>query len=263
VSSALVLSILLYAGLFVTFVALVALFVPFRPFRWRRRAAVVAAASISFAVVVANIPSPRVRVGGATQSEMLIDRFMPEFDYYVRHETVVHASRADVFRAIEEVRPSEIRLFLLLTSIRRLKPASRDAEPEPPLLEVSKGGGFIELARAEDREIVQGTVGQFWRMRAARPNPPIRDAASFAAPHPGFAKATINFVVVEEGDGARVITETRILCPDRAAKARFTPYWRAIYPGSALIRVMWLDAIKQKSELKVPPAPQIPRSRSG
>jgi len=31
-------------------------------------------------------------------------------------------------------------------------------------------------------------------------------------------------------------------------RQRFQLYWRVIYPGSALIRRMWLRAIKQRAE---------------
>jgi len=34
----------------------------------------------------------------------------------------------------------------------------------------------------------------------------------------------------------------------RPLRMRFAAYWRVIYPGSALIRVMWLRAIKQRAE---------------
>jgi hypothetical protein len=245
VTGSLILSITFYLLLLVVLISLLACVVPFPPFASRARAATTATVALGAAAIVLLIPSPRQRIGS---DAMLIDRFMPEYDYFEHHETRIRASRADVFRAIEEVRPSEIPLFLLLTSIRRLKPAPYANGSERPLLEISKAGGFIELARENDREIVQGTVGQFWRMRARRPDPPVRDVVSFAAPPGGFAKATINFLLVEEADGTRLITETRILCPDRDAKRWFTPYWRVILPGSALIRVMWLDSIRQKAE---------------
>lgn len=59
----------------------------------------------------------------------------------------------------------------------------------------------------------------------------------------------MNFFVTDAGDGAsRVVTETRILATDAAARRRFGLYWRVIYPGSALIRVMWLRAVKRRAE---------------
>jgi hypothetical protein len=48
--------------------------------------------------------------------------------------------------------------------------------------------------------------------------------------------------------GSRVTTETRILATDDGARRRFGAYWRVIYPGSALIRIGWLDAIRRRAE---------------
>ncbi len=43
-------------------------------------------------------------------------------------------------------------------------------------------------------------------------------------------------------------TETRVFATDSRARRRFAVYWRVIYPGSALIRRSWLDAIKRRAE---------------
>ena len=59
----------------------------------------------------------------------------------------------------------------------------------------------------------------------------------------------IHFVVHEEGDGVVLLTtETRVFATDPSARRRFAVYWRVIYPGSALIRRSWLDAIKRRAE---------------
>jgi hypothetical protein len=43
-------------------------------------------------------------------------------------------------------------------------------------------------------------------------------------------------------------TETRVYATDPAARRRFARYWRVIYPGSSLIRRMWLRAIRKRAE---------------
>ena len=59
----------------------------------------------------------------------------------------------------------------------------------------------------------------------------------------------MNFLVEDEGGGwTRVTTETRVFATDAAATRRFAAYWRLIYPGSALIRRMWLRAIARRAE---------------
>jgi hypothetical protein len=54
---------------------------------------------------------------------------------------------------------------------------------------------------------------------------------------------------IEPGDGvSTVTTETRVIGTDETAARGFAAYWRLIYPGSALIRRMWLRAIKERAE---------------
>jgi hypothetical protein len=43
-------------------------------------------------------------------------------------------------------------------------------------------------------------------------------------------------------------TETRIYATDASSRRAFARYWRVIYPGSSLIRRMWLRAIKKRAE---------------
>jgi hypothetical protein len=59
----------------------------------------------------------------------------------------------------------------------------------------------------------------------------------------------MNFRLRDAGAGETWLsTETRIFATDDRAKRRFAVYWRVIYPGSALIRRMWLRAVKENAE---------------
>ena len=59
----------------------------------------------------------------------------------------------------------------------------------------------------------------------------------------------MNFLIRPDGSGGSVLsTETRVFATDAAAHRAFATYWRTIYPGSAIIRRMWLRAIKQHAE---------------
>ena len=44
------------------------------------------------------------------------------------------------------------------------------------------------------------------------------------------------------------LTGGRVHATDASARRRFAAYWRVIYPGSALIRRMWLRAIRVRAE---------------
>jgi hypothetical protein len=70
---------------------------------------------------------------------------------------------------------------------------------------------------------------------------------------PGCIRVAFDLRVVEEGGGmVRVSTETRALGNDEDARRTFARYWRMIYPGSAIIRKVWLDAIVARAERGVP-----------
>ena len=223
--------------------------------RHRRTGLLVFVAGLGMAVVTALFPSrlTRAAVTGSPADNRL-DTLMPEFHFDERHEVVVEAPAERVYKAIKEVRPGEIRLLRVLTGLRTLRLARvfgrvPPLASQPPMLTVSERGGFILLAEDPGREIVQGKCGQFWRLRNGGDCPGVDSPQTFLSfRDPGYAKAAINFRVVPEGAACRVITETRILATDDGARRRFAAYWRAIYPGSALIRVSWLDAIKRRAE---------------
>ena len=65
----------------------------------------------------------------------------------------------------------------------------------------------------------------------------------------GFALAAINFRLEDAANGETLLTtETRVYATDPSARKKFAAYWRIIYPGSALIRIMWLRAIRHRAE---------------
>jgi hypothetical protein len=113
------------------------------------------------------------------------------------------------------------------------------------LLNGFRKAGFVPLRETPD-ELVFGGVGRFWQ-----PSGGLRrvDPARFREfAEPGFAKAAFNFQVERTGERTTVRTETRIATTDERARRHFARYWRLIHPGSALIRVAWLRAIRRRAE---------------
>ena len=178
-----------------------------------------------------------------------LDEFAPVWHFNEVHTITVGALPDRVDRAIRAVSAAEVRFFRALTWLRRLGrpgPASLLNPPAHlPLLEVATKSGFLLLADAPNRELVVGTV-VIAPPEALRPTSP---AAFRALDAPGYAKATLAFQI-EPGPPARslVRTETRVYAADAATRRRFGAYWRIIYPGSALIRRMWLRAIRARAE---------------
>jgi hypothetical protein len=149
---------------------------------------------------------------------------------------------------MRRVRADEIFLFRTLTWIRRggrPQPKSiLDAAGRESLIDVATHSTFALLADEPPREIVIGTVIRApsgWRGRPT--------AELFRSPPaPGFTLAAMNFrVLPDAGGGSLVTTETRVFANAAGARARFAAYWRVIYPGSALIRRMWLRAVERRA----------------
>ena len=255
-------SAVLYAGLLVALAGTVTLVRPMRRLgvATRRRAALVLVAGAVLVVVAVLLPAPTVRVGNTRTH---LDAIVPFWQFAERHEIRVHAGPATVERAVRAVTAREIRLFRLLTWIRNPRlprggePASLLAAPaDRPILDVALGSGFLLLAEEPRRELVLGTLvivpDELLRLPAAE-RQRLREAfdadAFRALDAPGYAKAVMSFHLQDEGGGwTRLVTETRVFATDDHARRRFAPYWRTIYPGSALIRRMWLRAIRARAE---------------
>jgi hypothetical protein len=241
--------VLVDAGLFALLVGGLSLIRPLRflGVRTRRRAAVVVAAGLALVVAGAALPAPLRRSAGPRSR---IDDFAPAYQFDEVHTTRVQASPSRVFAAIRAVTADEILLFRTLTWIRSPHLPGRGPEsilnvrPTTPILEAALRGGFVLLAEEPDRELVVGAVVCCHRRaRVASPDEFQR------LDQPGVAKAVMNFLVEDEGGGwTRVTTQTRVFATDLPATRRFATYWRVIYPGSALIRRMWLRAIKRRAE---------------
>ncbi|MCI0412232.1 hypothetical protein L0222_05445 [bacterium] len=67
-----------------------------------------------------------------------------------------------------------------------------------------------------------------------------------------FLSIVVYFGLAVMGSGIRggslVSTETRVFANSSESLRRFAIYWRIIYPGSDLIRRMWLRAIERRAE---------------
>lgn len=185
---------------------------------------------------------------------MLLDNLLPAWEFREYHSITIEAPPHRVFAAIKQVTPDEVPLFRILFTIRAL-PALILHKAYPPFrgkqstFEQALQSGFTLLAEQPAQELVFGIIGQFWRIKSNVLT--IANAEEFMAfEAPGFAKAAMNFVVRETGNGSwsRLATETRIHIPDLRTRKSFFAYWFVIRWGSSLIRRMWLRSIKRRAE---------------
>lgn len=226
-----------------------------RPLRFfgipnRRVAASVAAVGAVIATVCIVWPASMRRAEGETQR---LDHFLPEYQFSEYHEARTRAPRGEIEAAIRQVSFADMPLADLLMRIRALASGHVEgaAPGSIPILDMitQPGTGFLPLDVSEPGELVYGMVGKPW---GNEPPPPVRTPEEFLAfDEPGSIRVAFNLRVIEEEDGVcRVTTETRALGNDPRARRVFARYWRIIYPGSAIIRRVWLDAIVTRAELQ-------------
>lgn len=218
----------------------------------RKRAAKLLGLGGLLGLAGAALPAPVRRPRGAP---VLLDIFLPAYEFQEFHEIRVNAPAERVYEAALGVTAGEIRLFQALTWLRspqlpggRPRPVSiLNAPADRPILDVATSWEFCKLVEAPGVEIVVG-------MAVIRPRgtPPVSEPAGFLTSEPGYALAAMNFRVEEEKEGwCRLTTETRVHATDTVSRRRFAAYWRLIYPGSSLIRYGWLRAIRRRAESPV------------
>jgi hypothetical protein len=189
------------------------------------------------------------------KKDMLLDKYLPAYEFNEIHSVVVKAAPESVFAATKSLTPSELSPWVFrLLSIRDL-PARLIGKHSPPtngdqpFLNQLYENDFIPLAEEPDREIVFGMIGQFWKPAGAE-SPQLTTPQEFLDfDQPAYAKVAANLAVTGLEDGTVCLsTETRIYAPNPQVRKKFALYWRLISMGSGFIRVLWLKAIKRKAE---------------
>ena len=173
----------------------------------------------------------------------LTDRFMPFPDATERHSILIPASRDRIWYAIKHPDPADIRFAKPLFALRDLVSRLRNGHGQLDL------PTFATLAEDPGREMVDGVIGQWWRLGRAENVSSVTDADSFLAfDRPGFAKATFSFFLEDGDDGCvRLVTETRIQATSPEARQAFLRYWLLIRLGSGFVRRVMLSAIRTRA----------------
>ncbi len=187
---------------------------------------------------------------------MLLDDFLPTYEFSELHAVTVQASPDRVFTAIHEMRAGELSpLVNLMLSIRNLpgrllrKAGPRLADGKPFLRQLLNGG-FIPLGETPDREVVFGLIGQFWKLTGGDSLPIASPEQYLAFDDPRYAKVAANLLISADAapGSVRLSTETRVHVFDPETRRKFGFYWRLISLSSGFIRVLWLKAVKRRAE---------------
>lgn len=173
---------------------------------------------------------------------MLLDHYVPEYDFSEHHELLVDAPVAIVRQAFEQWRPAESFSWRILLRLRGL------GAPSGSMREWAEGMGFLRLAETE-HEVVYGQGGRFWSLdeRAALVRP--RTVEEFLAiSDPSSAVAAMNVLLeAVDAERTRLYTETRIRALGPQARRRFRLYWLLIRPFSGLLRRAMLRGVRARA----------------
>ncbi|MGI9600553.1 MAG: hypothetical protein ACR2QE_01620 [Acidimicrobiales bacterium] len=178
--------------------------------------------------------------------------FVPDSTSGHRSEIEIAAPPQEVWQALLHVGIGEMRASGILLGLRSL-PARftgggsmrRPPGADRPLVEAMVAGRFVELARRPPSILTLGIIGQFWRLRGGADVAVDGPDQFMAFDEPGYVRAAIDFAVVEGVAGSRLITETCNRATSEDADRRFRWYWRVVGPGSKLIRLDLLRAIRR------------------
>lgn len=181
-----------------------------------------------------------------------LDEALPSFDVHEVHSTELEVPPDAAWDALLAVKPLEVRLVAPLMALRALPGLVTrrnwlDLRPRGTLIDSMLGAGFLELARRPGKELAVGAIGRFWSLTGNEPVPLESPGEFRAFDEPGYAKAAMDFTFEPAGGGTLVRTETRVAGTNPEATKVFRRYWRLIYPGSALIRISTLNAIRRRA----------------
>ena len=172
---------------------------------------------------------------------MLHDTFLPQFQFSEKHSILISTTPKKIFPNIVTLNASSSWIIRALLLLRGIPASTGDG------IDGWKKMGFVLLDYHDNKEIILGLIGQFWKANGAIQRCTVEEFQSFK--NTAFAKATWNFEIIPQGENKCVLqTETRIYGPDEKVRKNFKRYWTLIQPFSGIIRMQMLKAIKNKSE---------------
>lgn len=183
---------------------------------------------------------------------MLIDGYLETPDAVERHRIAIRAAPETVYRALWHTDFGSSLVIKGLLGLRALpeillgkQRLDREAIRRIDLETIIEAG-FGKLAEEENREVVLGVIGRFWRPTGNLL--PFRAEVFDRPVPPGLALAVWNFSVrAVDAQTTMLETETRVACGDPASRRKFRLYWLVVRPFSGWIRLRMLGAVRREA----------------
>lgn len=184
-------------------------------------------------------------------SDCLATKYLPLYHFLERHEVIgIAATPEAILDAVKNFNDQQDQVLDILLRAREFPSRLATYLGMHNQLSKRKRFGLNDFLLLEETstEIAFGLVGRFWRLDFGLTA--IKDAAEFRNfDARGVAKLVMSFTVQQSLPGVqKLLTETRVSCPDLRSRLFFTPYWIVIRIASGWIRRRILVQIKQQAE---------------
>jgi hypothetical protein len=198
---------------------------------------------------------PAVPAAGTAQGPpLLIDEFLPRYDFAIVHAQVFGVPPQVCLRAARNLdlfRHPAIRVLvdswaLPQRAARRLTGRREGGDRLPAAtfrVEDMTRYGW-DLLGENPSEIVLGQISRPWKAASGAAGPAAAPAAFAAYDEPGYAKIALSIRTDPRGTTSSILTmETRVALTDPASLRRFRRYWMVIGPFSGLLRRVALQLL--------------------
>ena len=204
----------------------------------------------------------------AAEPHLLLDQFLPRYDFGVVHADVLRAPPAQCYKAAGELdlfRAPLVRTLLGIRGLPQRAVGTLRGRGKTTTLEASRrtirfkdlvGLGWILLGEAPGVELVLGQVSRPWKAVAVSTDAPTTPEQFTSFDEPGFAKIAASLRIDPYGNDSSILTlETRVAMTDEKGRRRFRRYWLLIGPFSSLIRRMALRLLATELRRSAPGRP--------
>lgn len=210
--------------------------------------------SVGILISILSLVWP-VKVNYSTDN-LKIDDLLPDYSFGEYHEVSLDASVDKAKHTLQTTGVSAIPVIHLLMKIRGIadeKDMSDIVANNQANSETFSTPDFnffmVDPAEYISVMIMKASVIAGGSKKLPAP-PEISKLEQFTAfNNPGYVKVAINFRFISlDKQKTLLSTETRVQGTTSGDSRLFGLYWRIIYPGSAIIRRVWLDTIKKIAE---------------
>lgn len=186
-----------------------------------------------------------------------IQHYLPNPRHVEINRIFVKAQPAEAWKLARHFDAANIPWIKMLFDLRTWSDRLKGRQPKDEKISVgvdqvtADGKGFFLLHEVPGREVVVGSVGQFWHLNIPFATVTPDDFRDFNAP--GWGKLAWAITVEPYRDGSTISLELRTTATDQQSWEKLSNYYRVIGIGSRLIREAALSNMEAElGKLKFP-----------